>query len=61
MFIKTTIALAVIVSTVAGAFAAERHRRFDPSWEAYDSRNTYYGREWGSQGWPRHGMCGCAE
>jgi hypothetical protein len=60
MFTKTAIVLAIIVSTVSGALAADRQRTFNPSWPSYDS-DAYFGRAWARQPGPAHGMCGCAE
>ena len=41
MFIKTVIALAIIVGTASGALAANKQSSTPPNWDAYDCRGVY--------------------
>jgi hypothetical protein len=44
MFIKTTLALAIIIGTAAGALAAVKYRGANPH-DVYDTRGTYVGSD----------------
>jgi hypothetical protein len=44
MFTKTTLALAIIIGTAAGALAAVKYRSVNPQ-DVYDSRGTYVGSD----------------
>jgi hypothetical protein len=45
MFAKTTFALAFVLATASGAFAATKQQSFQPSHNVYDGRGTYVGAD----------------
>ena len=62
MFIKTVIALAIIVGTASGALAANKQNSSTPNWDVYDCRGVHVGSDPKILiNRPQNGMCDSVE